>query len=501
MSSSRPPQAVSGARASRVLVAVTTSFILAVPAQALAQPVTPAEVEQMRAELAALKARVATLEARLSEPAPIPAPGRPLPTARSPAVLTLPPRPGADHIAAGQAPPARPPAAWRAPGSRTDVQILGYVQLGAYKNLVGNIDTRKFRVGDIRPRGDPQRRLTGDVQAQLRSSRIGFETITPTRLGKLHTVFALDFAGSEPKPDAQEALQNNGFHLRMTHVYASLGPFPLGGLASEILVGQTFSNFIDDPDTPETIDAAGPASVPAEHQPQIRYTVVLGEQAFSVSLENPMGDYQGPGTSTRSDFDNTSTTNLAPDVTAKYEAAGAWGHAQLSALARWFQVSDGRGHQASAQGFGVIAGATLRLAADERLGGEIWYGRGIGKYIPDDFGTPNGFAVRGFGTPQVQAATQDSSGAMLWLRHDWSPDWRSTLALSLATETYAGFVTPAPDQAPALLTSHLNLIYQPLSRVDFGAELEYGRKAFRKQLHLPQADALRLGVGSRIMFN
>jgi hypothetical protein len=59
----------------------------------------------------------------------------------------------------------------------------------------------------------------------------------------------------------------------------------------------------------------------------------------------------------------------------------------------------------------------------------------------------------------------------------------------------------APDHAPELLTGHVNLIFSPVPALDFGVELEYGRKTFRRSLDLEKADALRLGVSSRVKFN
>jgi hypothetical protein len=44
-------------------------------------------------------------------------------------------------------------------------------------------------------------------------------------------------------------------------------------------------------------------------------------------------------------------------------------------------------------------------------------------------------------------------------------------------------------------------LFSPVPALDFGVELEYGRKTFRRSLDLEKADALRLGVSSRVKFN
>jgi len=456
----------------------------------------------MRAELSALHARVDQLERRLAAAA-----------ISAPAVAAA---PSALQPAAGPAAPAAPrsnsepgelpldPLAsnyWQFPGSATQLRLSGYIRLGAFVDLTDNLNSFKFRAGDIHPRGDPRRDQRGNIQSQLRLSRISIDSRTPTRLGELRTMLAVDFSGAEPRSYQLEALQNNGFHLRLTHAYASLGPFPLFGLSSELLIGQTWSNFLDDPDTPETIDPSGPAAVPSQRLPQLRYTARFGAHALSLALENPIGEYQLPGTSAAANVYNASTTNRWPDISAKYEVEAGWGHAQLSAILRRFDISDDAGHSASATGFGVIAGGTLNLSGNDRIGGQLWFGDGIGKFIPDEFGSPNGFAVNAFGTSSLEARTQRSFGGTLWARHFWGPAWRSNLAFGLSRQDYAPFVVPAPDQADRIVTSHLNLIYTPLPMIDLGIELEYGLKTFRRALGLDDADALRIGFSSRIKFN
>lgn len=393
------------------------------------------------------------------------------------------------------------PTYWRVPGTDTQVRFSGLIRLGAYKDLVDNLNSYKFRSGEIHPKGDPRRYQGGNIQSQLRLSRISFDTKTPTNLGELRTTLSADFAGAEPKTYQGEALQQNGFHFRLMHAYGNLGPFPLFGISSEILIGQTWSNFLDDPDTAESIDPAGPTGVPSERQPQVRYTARFGKHAVSLAVENPIGDYQLPGTAAASSFNNTSTTNTWPDFSLKYETEQVWGRAQLSGVLRMFDVDDGLGHRASAIGFGVIAGGTLNVLNKDKIGGQLWYGEGIGKYVPDEFGNSNGFAVNNYGTNQIIAETQKSFGGSLWYRHFWTGNLRSNLAVGYSRQTFAPFIIAASDQAPEIKTAQINLIYVPIPMLDVGVELQYGRKKFRPELGIEEADALRIGFSSRIKFN
>lgn len=490
-------------------------FILGLPLTVLlfAQPASAAptqtQIEGLQAQISSLRAQLDDLQSqlkRMQQKAPVPTQATP---AQSPTTLSSNSENPAQidefrwtNSEPGELPLASPsPTYWRIPGSETEVRFSGYVRMGAFKDLVDNIDSYKFRSGEIHPRGSPLRGQKGNIEAQLRLSRISFDSITPTKLGDLRTVLAVDFAGAEPKSYEAEALQNNGYHLRLTHAFANLGPFPLLGARTELLVGQTWSNFLDDPDTAETLDPSGPASVPSERQPQIRITAHFGQQSLAIALENPIGEYQLPGTAQASSVNNTSTTNRWPDISASYVIDTGDVHGQVSGIFRHFLVTDGIGHSSSAIGFGILGGGSIKIIGSDRVGGLAWYGEGIGKFIPDEFGSPNGFAVNGYGTSLVEAQSQRSYGGSLWFRHFWSARLRSNLAFGFSRQFYAPFIVAASDQAPELRTAHVNLIYMPLPMVDVGMELEYGRKTFRPSLDLQDADALRLGFSWRARFN
>jgi hypothetical protein len=314
-------------------------------------------------------------------------------------------------------------------------------------------------------------------------------------------MLAIDAFGSEKKPDFQEGLQNNGFHMRIVHAYATMGP---------LLVGQTWSNFTDDPDSAETIDSSGAAGVPSERQSQVRLTYPAGPGAISFSLENPDGDAQLPGTSSGSVYANgglsNGVVNKVPDLTAKYEIDNKIGHAQLSVIGRRFYYNDGAGHTASATGTGLILGGTLNLTqlspafGKDQIGGQLWNGNGIGKYIPDDFAQPTAFAINNPGTNQVSVTGQRIYGATIFYKHYWNPQWRSNLAFGYNHENFADFIVPASDQARTIKTAHLNVIYSPYKNVDLAAEAMYGRKSFRESLGLSDAGASRLEFGAKVKF-
>ncbi len=223
------------------------------------------------------------------------------------------------------------PGTFKLPGTDTSVGIHGFVSLQGFYDPTEYLGP-KFQVGNITSEHSVNRRTTnGTFHFHPKLTRFGIETNTPTSYGDFHTVVSSDFYGFASGGDANQALGNYSFGARLYHGYASLG---------RLLIGQFWSNFIDDPDQSETLDNAGPAGAPSERQPQIRWTQPVGFGAISASVENPQASYAtdryannaaylaNRSVTPTSDAGLPTASNRLPDLTAKYEVQPSWGHAQ-----------------------------------------------------------------------------------------------------------------------------------------------------------------------------
>ena len=164
------------------------------------------------------------------------------------------------------------------PGTNTSLRISGFINFQGIYDATTNLGP-KFAIGNLPPNG-PQRSATkDDFHFQSKVSRMILQTSTPSSFGPVTTNFALDFYGFTNGGDYNQALQNNSYSARIVYSYGTIGPLTLGLLNS---------NFIDDPDTAETFDNAGPAGVPAERTEQIRYTWLMNKTSvFNVAAEDP----------------------------------------------------------------------------------------------------------------------------------------------------------------------------------------------------------------------
>ncbi|MBL4900065.1 MAG: hypothetical protein JKX76_10590 [Colwellia sp.] len=163
-----------------------------------------------------------------------------------------------------------------------------------------------------------------------------------------------------------------------------------------ILVGQTWTTFMNTSALAEAADFGGPLNASAFiRQGQIRYT----NGGLQVSLENPYSDL------------GDASQDSIPDFIAKYTFKGDWGNVSVSGLAR--QLNTAGGEEETAIGYG-IAGRIKTVGKDDIRfqlhGGET--GRYVGVVAARDL---------------VGEEVEETTSYMVAYRHFWNDDTRSTV--------------------------------------------------------------------------
>ncbi len=231
------------------------------------------------------------------------------------------------------------------------------------------------------------------------------------------------------------------------------------------LVGQAWSTFQDVAALPDNLDFIGPAeSTVFVRQPQIRYT----HGGLQVAVEEPE--------TTISDMTNggariTPGEDFAPDVVARYNWRGDWGHVTVAGIGRMLNVEEGAAPGAqedTAWGYGGSVSGKVKVGARDDVRFMATAGDGVGRYI--GLNTANDAIIDADGELEPIATL---SGFVSY-RHFWSPKWRSNA-------TYGVFQADTPEVVNAPLTEraqsgHLNLIYSPMDKVDVGLELIYAER-------------------------
>ena len=175
----------------------------------------------------------------------------------------------------------------------------------------------------------------------------------------------------------------------------------------DVLVGQTWTTFMNTSAIPETADFAGPAmGLAFVRQGQVRYT--MGD--FQVSLENPF-TAGGDG-----------TEDSIPDVVAKYTFKGDWGNVSVAALGRQFNTTLGN----TETGVGYSIAGRINTFGKDDLRVQV-HGGNVGRYV----GTTSANDV-------VGEEAEDTTAYIVAYRHFWSEDLRSTVAYANAEADISG---------------------------------------------------------------
>ena len=180
--------------------------------------------------------------------------------------------------------------------------------------------------------------------------------------------------------------------LRVRHAWATYKNFGMG---------QTWSNFMDIDIFPNTIDYWGPTGMVFYRNQQARYTFPMGDDEFSVTLEDPstalsVGRFRDTDNcdlpNAPPDCESTDSTasevfqsyNDIPDLSARYRNNGDFGHYQVAGIVRklGYERLD-NGSKDYEIGWGVNTSAGLKTWGDDMLKLQVVYGEGIGNYMND----------------------------------------------------------------------------------------------------------------------
>ncbi|MES2684158.1 MAG: DcaP family trimeric outer membrane transporter [Pseudomonadota bacterium] len=232
------------------------------------------------------------------------------------------------------------------------------------------------------------------------------------------------------------------------------------------LVGQEWTTFMNLAALPETLDFV---AFPSDgtifvRQPQLRYTA----GAFQFALENPETSVLPDGGGAVAG----SGDGLLPDAVLRYNLKVGMAELSVSGLLRQLKVENPAAGTVAAvsdktTGAGIGLGGKIAFGADD-LKFMLITGEGVGRYMA--LGT-SADAVLAAGELDAIGIT----GGYLAYKHAWTPQWRST-----ATVSALAIDNPTARTGTALTrqvqSASINLLYSPVARLTFGAELRHARR-------------------------
>ncbi|MDF1763376.1 MAG: DcaP family trimeric outer membrane transporter, partial [Oleibacter sp.] len=276
---------------------------------------------------------------------------------------------------------------------------------------------------------------TAELDMSARNSRFNFKTVTDVENGKSITSFIeLDFSTTA----GGNEVVSNSYVPRLRHAYITY---------DNVLVGQTWSNFMNVGALPEVADFIGPSeSTVFIRQPQVRYT--MGD--LSVALENPQTTGAG----------DSGDNGMFPDLTASYKIKA--NNMDLTAALLVRQLSyDGpvKGDDATTTGFGVNLAGKIMLGQDD-VKFSVTTGTGVGRYV--GLG-----AVADAALVNGDLEASETTAGFIAYRHLWNSEWRSSAVYGVLSADYDNAVTTGVTDASSV---RVNILRSPVKALTYGAE-------------------------------
>jgi hypothetical protein len=341
----------------------------------------------------------------------------------------------------------RYPNYFRLPGTQTFMRIGGYA--------------KSDFTFDPRPAGDQERFIPASIPipapaasvsnstVSVRPSRINIDFLVPIKTEQsLRFFLEMDFFGSSSTTP------------RLRHAYAQ---------GKNLLIGQTFSNFMDVDAGPDTLDFQGPNSWVSIRNPQLRYTYRFDKSTTaSISIEKASSDVAFK----TADF-NAQPNSPSPDGTVQFRHEMSFGHVQIAGLFRDISASLPDGRSDSVFGWGLNLAGLFKIAGKDAFVYQGAYGNGIERYINDTSGLGIDAAVISVQNPRLEAVPAIATYG--GYQHFWSAKLRSSAVYGfLQTENTAAQVSSAFHRSEY---SAVNLIWSPITQLSFGTEFLYGWRA------------------------
>lgn len=394
------------------------------------------------------------------------------------------------------------PGSFRLPGSDTSLRLYGFAELNAVHEFKGDNSANDYSTFAPYAPINGSTTRTGQTFLHARTSRIGIEASTPTPYGPLALKVEGDF-NNEPRTGNSAVLgtvgniftqqQTNSYNFRLRHAYGQFGG---------LLVGQTWSTFMDLDNSPETVDFNGPIGSTSIRQPQVRYAYNTKDMGtFTVAAENSVSyvlDSTGAVT--------TAGFSRVPDFIARWDKSFGWGAMSLRGVTHELRINDGTAVNVSRRGYGVGATALVKMRdAKDFASFALTYGKGIGRYL--------NYIEGAFHDPVANDILLEKAlGVVVGYQYKASDSFRANFALGWQKNydnAYTAFARAnGLDTATGSLgqfainrsvyQAHLGFIYNPIKNVDFGAEYVFGQ---RKTLSGEKGNVSRVNLSAKYYFN
>jgi hypothetical protein len=368
------------------------------------------------------------------------------------------------------------PGVFKIPGTESTIKFYGYVQLDSTLDLRGRVNG--YEPNDwatILPAvptdgSNYAKNASPQLYFTARTSRFGLQTSTPSDYGTIGVKLEGDF--NAPNGNQGETYTNSVI-FRIRQAYGTIGG---------LLVGQTWSNFLDLGAYPDVVDFNGPGTIALVRNPGVKYTFGFGNGiGLALSVENAAASRNGAAGTNADPF----KFQTVPDFIANLGFSGGWGHVSLRGVVQTYNYAGAGGGapfstEKSLTTFGGAASGDVKIAGDT-LVWQVVGGPGIGRYMFNAMGHDFVFP-KNPATGDYDLDSWTMYGVHAGYTHVWNKMFRSNLVLS-----YSWFVDPkiagasatagtaaAPNQQD-YLQGFLNTFWSVTKTTELGVEYALGQ--------------------------
>lgn len=306
-------------------------------------------------------------------------------------------------------------------------------------------DGRDFYLPATVPVGDPGESY---LDFHAKESRVNFQSNHILDNGaRLGTLVEIDFLLSGHGDERV----SNSYNPRLRQAFLTYDRW---------LFGQAWTTFFNLDALPENLDFIGPSeSTIFGRQAMIRYN----SGPWQFSLENPettITPYGGGDCIVADD-------STLPDGVVRYNFNGDWGTFTAAGILRQLSYENQvAGIDDSTSGYGISLSGKFRIGDRDDFRWMASAGGGLGRYL--GLNLAKGAVLDEEGNLEAI----DSAGIFGSFRHFWSIRWRSNLTVGY-TKVDNDVDLTGLDVTKKAASVHLNLIYNPVPKLDFGIEFLY----------------------------
>jgi len=351
------------------------------------------------------------------------------------------------------------PGTFEIPGTGLSLGFGGYAKMDLNFSSASTDSPGGLNTGDqfvipalieVRDNAGESDQLTFNI----RESRVWFKAFRPSSWGDFNAYVEIDFYAFQAPGNERIS---NSFAPRLRHAYGTLG---------NLLVGQTWSTFMNASAIPENLDFVGSVGTAFDRQSQIRWTQPLNETwSLKFAVEQP----ETTATSTTGARVTPGDDRL-PDLIVGLHATGSFGNVTLTFLARELRIDDDGDPSTHFAGGASLAGR-VHLFNRDNIRFNLNAGTGLGRYVSLNFAN-GGYLDE---ERNLIGAIPIITGHVAY-QHFWNDYLRSS-----ATFSFAEVFNPDALQGTAINEQAqgaiINLLFSPIPRTTFGIEYYFARRA------------------------